>query len=316
MPLVLDTNIARDIGAGRLDGATFDLVRKAGISIHFSDTAGAELAVALLEGRFFWDQWIRAKSILIDILDAREPILIGGGQGLVRAGMSPKRAPSRMSPIVETAEVYQAGWLILVGAESLDQLQAMEVVPPGATAAYQFGAVSLAMAQGKAEWIQDFQDFEREILAAVPDLPSRLPARGDSADALEMFMNVLREGIGKLCPGLDPRASVRMDAFLRVHALLRLRYLRRKDKYNPTKDANDALDHTLLRYLAQPAAICTRERGIAADVEATGSWQRKWIVTPEDLRRDEVVAGLSDMRWPSEPPNRASNLTGADAPAG
>jgi hypothetical protein len=316
MPLVLDTNIARDLGAGRLDGTAFDLVRNASISIHLSDTAGAELAHALLEGRFFWDQWIRAKAILADLLDAREPILMGGGQGLVRAGLTPKKPLSRMSPIDDAAEVYHAGWLILVGAESVDQLQTMEVVPPGATAAYQFGAVSLAMAREKAAWIQDFQDFGREILSAVPDLPSRLPARGDSAEALEMFMNVLRDGIDDLCPGLIPRASVRMDAFLRVHALLRLRHLRRKDKYNPTKDANDALDHTLLRYLAQPAAVCTRERGIAADVEATGSWQRKWIVTPEDLRRNDVIAELTDMRWPSEPPNTALNLTGAGAPAG
>jgi hypothetical protein len=316
MPIVLDTNIVRDLGASRLDAAQFDQVKMAGISIHLSDTAASELSQALLEGRFWWDQWARAKAIVVRLVDHDEPILLGGGQGLSRAGLVPQTSPSRMSPVSDAIEAYAAGWELLIKAESLEELRRAEATPIGATASYQFGAVNQVMSAEKSEWVEDFKAFDQEILAAVPDLPSRLPARGDSREALEMFMNVLREGIDRVVPGVSPRASTRLDAFLRVHALLRLRSLRRKEQYNPEKDANDALDHTLLRYLAHPAAVCTRERGIFADVEATGSWQRKWIVTPEDLARVEVVEELADMRWPDEPPNMTLNLTGADAPAG
>jgi len=165
----------------------------------------------------------------------------------------------------DVAEAYLAGWLLLMEARSLEHLREIVVAPSGATGTYQFGSVSEVMAAEKRAWVDDFRGFKQEILAADPSLPSRLPERGDSAEALETFVKLLQERVDDLSPGSVPRASLRLDAFLRVHALLHLRFLRRKAQYNPEKDANDALDHHLLSCLAHPVAVCTSEKGLPAE---------------------------------------------------
>lgn len=159
--------------------------------------------------------------------------------------------------------------------------------------------VSDLMVAEKTRWVEGFADFERALLPANSDLQSRLPARTDSAQALNEYVKIIQDVIDtKVCPGKVPPASQRLDAFLRVDALLHLRKLRKANRYDPDKNSNDAMDRLLLQYLAIPAAICTRDRGIRSDAVAARSWQEKWIVRPEDLENPEIVASLVEMRWP------------------
>ena len=97
-----------------------------------------------------------------------------------------------------------------------------------------------------------------------------------------------------------PRLSTRLDAFLRVSALLDLRHLRKDQRYNPQKNRNDLFDHELLRYLAVPAAVCTGDLGLIAKVRDSHSWQIGWIFQVEDLLRPDVRAGIKNMEWPDE----------------
>lgn len=302
MPIVLDTNIVRDIGAGDLDPRPFEAAASAGIKVHLSDTAGSELMHALVAGNMDWGHWRHASMRLKNFVDRSEPILLGGGLGLMRAGLVPTGRFLVPSEIDEAIATYKAGWKLLTKAKCRGDLSRIRVHSPASRATWSVNTADVGgvMAAEKTRWVKEFASFERALLPEHSDLQARLPARNDSPEALEEYVKIIK---GVIDSGVHPRqaplASDRLDAFLRVDALLHLRRLRRANRYNPEKNSNDALDHMLLTYLANPAAICTRDKGIKAGAVAAGSWQEKWIVRPEDLQNPIVLASLVDMRWPA-----------------
>jgi hypothetical protein len=70
-------------------------------------------------------------------------------------------------------------------------------------------------------WVADFQGFREKVLAAHPDLPSTLPARGDSKEALALMIEIARSKVDEARPDMRPAPSYRLDAYIRVEALLR-----------------------------------------------------------------------------------------------
>jgi hypothetical protein len=305
LPLVLDTNIGRNLGTGQVRSRDFDLVRRAGISIHLTDTAAAELTLTLVQGRMSWEVWLRARKALAELLDSREPILLGGGASLLRAGLVPTTPPN-VGSIDEGREIYKAVWLLLTTATSVPHLEALRVVPPGATASYRFEDVAKGLMSEKAWWVAHFAELGQKILEAEPRVREQVSRRGVFHEAVEAFWEAARDSIDNAIPGAVPPASIRLDAFLRVHALLLVRSLHVKRPYDPAKNANDALDHPLLRYLALPAAVCTSDGGIVADVEAARSWQRPWIVSPAELLNPDVVARVAELKWPAASASRGA----------
>jgi len=301
MPLVLDTNIVRVLGARDLSHKPLTRAANAGISLHLSETAAAELIHQLVAGQLRWEHWTEARAILTDLLDHTEPVLLGARPGLVRAGLVPRSEALRsISP--DSVDASDAGWRLLIGAQSRQALTSTAVQSSDPRYGYELddSQVRAVMAAEKQDWISDVMGFEDEMLKADAGLPAKLSEPDGLREVLASFSRIVADDIDKECPGLKPPASFRLDAFLRVHALLRIRRLLPKNRYNPVKDANDALDQFLLQYLGFPAAVCTLDSGIFSDVKATGSWQLKWIVRPGDLNKDDVLEDLRTMSWPQK----------------
>jgi hypothetical protein len=71
-----------------------------------------------------------------------------------------------------------------------------------------------------------------------------------------------------------------------------------KKPYNPKKRANDVFDCELLRYLAFPAVVCTYDGKFTRAVEESGTWQRRWVLGPAELRHLAQGGSPPDMGWP------------------
>ena len=281
--LVLDTNVIRNLGTGDVSPRIFTTVLGVGISVHLSDTAASEVAAALATGRMAWNEWVRARGMLRDLLDLREPVLLSGGAGLARAGVQHPTRKIGNDGVAAALAAHRERWTFVV-----------EAVSPEVFDAERFSAV---IANERAAWIREFTELREAMKDRVPTLQEEIPRRGDSIELLERIVSVLQRGADQCTVGSPPAPSVRLDAFLRTRALLLSRHLRKHGSYNPRKSSNDLFDHFLLRYLALPAAICTDDRRLIADVGAARSWQRQWVVRPCELREPAVVAALADLSW-------------------
>jgi hypothetical protein len=299
VPIILDTNVVRSIGAGNMCADVLAHAATDGLTLHLSETAASELAHALLAGRMPWEHWVTARDKLDRVLDDAEPILLGGSHAMARAGFSGSHASPES--IADALRGYTAGWRLLSQAKSMQDLARAEVAEDGTSYKFAPGAVRQVVAQEKVAWIAEFDDFVASATGQVPGIITELMTSRGRQELLRIFVARLAEGADRVSPGMSPSASTRLDGFLRVHALLHLRALSPKEPYNPTKDANDAFDHMLLRSLALPAAVCTNDNGIHADLLATGSWQQAWVVRTEDLSEASVLQRLRRLEWPAHP---------------
>ena len=124
MRAVLDTNIARKLGyPGDVDHddllAGLRALKRAGFSLHLADGAILELIGQLHEGRLAWPDWIRARGYLRVLLCAHEPIMLGGWEVLVEAGILPpdgRQLPDDMH------QTLRLGWKILSKARTLTEI--------------------------------------------------------------------------------------------------------------------------------------------------------------------------------------------------
>jgi hypothetical protein len=302
VPIILDTNVVRSIGAGDIGTEALAVARAQGLTLHLSETAASELADALIAGRMPWEHWVSAREKLQGILDATEPILLGGYHAMARAGFTASKATPES--IADALRGYRAGWRLLSETKSKEELASTEIAVDGASYKFRSGSRRDVIREEKLAWVAEFDDFLNTVKSRVTDSTADLKSSLARQELFQIFVATLVEGADRVSPGTHPRASTRLDGFLRVHALLHLRALSPKDPYNPRKDANDALDHLLLRSLALPAAVCTNERGIHADLRAAGSWQAAWVVRTKDLYDASVLQRLANLEWPREPPSR------------
>ena len=150
----------------------------------------------------------------------------------------------------------------------------------------------------QSDWVSEIEEFRRRILAIAPDIQNSLPARGDSLDAIEACANAAKEELDVDADADQVLPSVRLDAFLRVRALILLRRIRKKEPYNSRARINDSFDLELLKYLAFPTALCTSDGPLLAAVEITKAWQRSWMVRPEELSNVDIIERLSKLEWP------------------
>src|SRR5688572_26159601 len=81
------TDVIRSLGHREVSPGPLIAYRDEGGSVHVADGAMAELAHQLLEGRLPWQNWLVARDALRQFLDVAEPVLLGGRQGLYRAGI-------------------------------------------------------------------------------------------------------------------------------------------------------------------------------------------------------------------------------------
>lgn|GEM_PF-5271860 len=298
MPLVLDTNIFRLLGEGEISVDGLLACRNAGISVHIADGSIVELLNQLSNGRFRWAAWLRARDQLTAVLDYEEPILLGGREGLWRAGIrAPVRPPVASDKIVEAVSSTSAWWRMFESAAGVEQMS-HAVAEAGATISLKTEDLPVAVDTFKEEWTSG---FERTISddALVEAARQHLPKRGDAQAAARAVATEIAANLDALDPTACPVPSIRLDAMIRVYVLLGLRSLRRQDPYDPKRHRNDSFDHDLLRYLAYPAAICTADRRLIAYVKASGTWQAQWVVHPKQLIEQGVIRSLVAMHWPA-----------------
>ena len=296
MRAVLDTNIARKLGyPGDVDHddilAGLRALKRAGFSLHLADGAILELIGQLHERRLAWPDWIRARSHLRVLLCAQDPIMLGGWEVLVEAGILPpdgRQLPDDMH------KTLRLGWKILSKARTLTEIdKPRPVVIRG----------KRTLLGNRARRANELvQQEQRSWADGIDELYAEATSKNVSTMGISEVENVVRvvgASFDSKAPSTHgPKTSVRLDAMLRVYAhFCRLRLGRKP--YNPNKRANDVFDYDLLRHLALPALICTCDvKTLVTAVDQSGTWQRRWVLGPSELRNLAHGGSPPDMNWP------------------
>jgi hypothetical protein len=190
MQLVLNDNVIRSLGHNEVTVENFVTLRDEGVTVHIADGAMGELANQLLKGRFPWQNWLVARDALHRFLDTAEPVLLGGRQGLYRAGI--RGATDEVSPSkIASAVAYTSKrWASFMLVENIADIT-LPVNVGGDTLGLSPEASAREVAAFKGEWVESFdtQRIEKELLAQVQQ---QLPRGGDALEHLGEFQGSCR----------------------------------------------------------------------------------------------------------------------------
>jgi hypothetical protein len=294
MPLVLDTNVVRSLGVGEIDPEAFRRLHAEGVSIHLPETCLIELLLQLREGRFPWDKWLRARRVLGVVLSHQEPISMGRDFAGKRHPFGTPRSQGHAADNPESQLLIRRLWKSIVRADTPSEIGAG--VRSGKRILPTINSQRLAeeLAFSRNTWISELQR-----LYVLPRVSHR-----DAHMQFDGLVERLARSVDEEVSG-EPPESIRWDALIRVMAWYSVRSLTSKGAYDVEKHANDAIDVPLLRYLAVPSAICTRDRRLLAAPREAHSWQAGWVVSPEDILDPVVRKRLVTLAWPSEMPRAA-----------
>jgi hypothetical protein len=284
--IFLDDCVARGFGYddGQKDVASLKRVRSLGHTIQLADSAVLELVTQIVEGRFAWPDWIRARRALTSMVDFQDPVAAGGWEILDKAGV---RLEQTLSDGEHEArrQRRRTGWKAIVKATNIPAMNrvqwARERGRLGPTQFRQAGAPRVRDELRK-DWTDEM--FSIEVTGGtVPSFDELVQSTAANHDQRIQS---------------TPPASVRLDASIRAYVHFALLRLRPKNPYNPAKHANDALDVDLLRYLAVPGILCTNDERLQRVLEQAGSWQRCWVLRPCEIEEQVMQKKLS-LDWPS-----------------
>lgn len=294
----LDTSAVLELGdptaahhADVLDGLR--ALKGHGFRIHLADGTVVELLNQLAEHRLSWATWLRTRRLLTRLLDATQPVLLGGWEILASAGIV-LDGGSRTVP--DSDPDIRAGWKRAIKARTYSEL--WEPRHHRSAGKWVLGATSRDAArttvrEEKADWTAG---LDRVLADANQQGISDIKAD----DFLKLVSSVSAGIDSRSAPVDGVPASVRFDAMIRVYARFSRMRLQSRGPYNPIKRGNDAFDHDLLRYLALPALVCTCDtQTLVAAVEDSQSWQRRWILGPAELRSIANGSAPPDLSWPA-----------------
>jgi len=301
MRLMIDTNIVRGIGAGELDWMTLDRVRQRGVSIHLPEAVLTELSLQLVDQRLPWEHWQQAQRWLLEVLDHEEPILIGGPAGLHKFGLLSRH--NRDREIAEQEDCLDAAWTILTAAAYRQQITEMTVKGPRLRAAYTLSRAFMGEKQQEVEngWVDSFNDLREAIEADNTGIIGQVLSEENNSRrsiAFDGLVAAYREKCDQGRPEQHTAPSLRLDAYLRVKALLHVRSWKPKEPYNSSKHRNDVFDLELLKYLAYPSVLCTEDTRLLSKVRDSGSWQMERVIGFSDLTNPSVLETLAHQNWP------------------
>lgn len=295
--LVVDTNIVRSIVMDRRDTTAFVSFVRDGGTIHIPDGAIVELLSWLHRTSHAWSAWKERRRELEAFIDNERPMLMGGRELLARAGILLEAPASTLMPN-DQMRLNREVWQQLLTSTTLSDVghpRMLVETPRGpAELAWDASGASQQVARQRASWIDTFGKYN----AAAAQEGFNIKGRTVPRELLEQQATNLGRFLD-MRSNSTPPASVRLDAMIRVYILLSLRSLQTRERYDPTKNANDAFDLDLYRYLALPAAVCTGDLGIIKDTRSAGSWQAEWVVMPEELADSATRQRLLNLTWPS-----------------
>jgi hypothetical protein len=285
MQIFLDDSVARGFGYddGQKDIASLKAVRAKGHTLHLADVAVLELLTQIVERRFAWPDWIRARRALVRLLDPHDPAPAGGWQILDKVGIRLQQTLTEEEH-QENRRRLRDGWKMLTKARRLAEINRVEGIRArGKSVVSRFHAAGAPRVRDeiKSEWSDGLLTVESSL---------------GPAPSFEDFVGQMAASFDRRMQSTPP-VSVRLDALLRVNASFAFQRLRSKNPYNPVKQANDGLDVDLLRYLAVPAIVCTKDERLQRVVAQAGSWQRRWVLLPAELEA-QVLHGSLSLDWP------------------
>lgn len=293
MPIVLDTNIIRHLAERELEVDGLFALKQEGTGIHMAEGAAVELVGQLYENRLPWNKWLSARRVLRDLLDKRQPILLGREINNKRSVFATPHpwAYSAQNPAYLHRVRYS--WEALMSAQKRDHLTDAFWVPPTGERAVLRDPKVAAIGQTHQSWIAAIQMVRRQTVFR--------PQKGSNSkfeqERLERTVNSLGRGLDSKNPIQVPPESVRWDAVIRAITIFAIRSLRTKHAYSADKHKNDSFDFDLLRYLALPAAICTCDRRLRSVLKDSNAWQAQWVVSPEDLTTRAGRKSVAELRW-------------------
>jgi hypothetical protein len=229
--------------------------------------------------------------------------MVGGRELLAAVGINLQAAPPLTRSPDEQRHIARAAWRILRRAANPEDVTTSGEIARVNGQAFHVG-VDIARFPGavgseKGKWIEAFQRISGLSSTLSADAKARLNRHGgDVKIAIEQSQLVAKH-VDSVSEPCSPAVSARLDAMIRVHSLHFFRSLKTREPYNAKKNANDVFDLDLLRYLAVPAAICTADKGIHTSLRLTKSWQRRWVVYPNDLASADVRRSVRSIQWPA-----------------
>ncbi|MBK8936881.1 MAG: hypothetical protein IPM79_04320 [Polyangiaceae bacterium] len=289
--LVLDTSVVRGpIEDGSLGG--LEDFKADGGSVHVADGTMVEVLSQLHAGQIAWADWVAARASLEALVDRDVPVMLGAANCPRSAGLALHERPPTHDRASQE-RLNRDSWRTLMSAQVPKDVGLL-VGRLGRHAVWlRLDNAPAQVERERSKWMDQFRRFGE----ALDREGGPRVGRHVSEAQFEAQVQRLGEFIDAKTSS-HPLASVRLDAMIRVHVLLHARFAMAKDRYNPVKHANDVFDVDLYRYLALPAGVCTRDRGIIADLEAANTFQRSWVATPDELLDAGVRCRLLNMRWP------------------
>jgi hypothetical protein len=283
--IFLDDSVARGFGYddGQKDIASLKAVRGKGHTLQMADAAVLELVCQLVEGRFAWPNWIRARRALMSVLDFQDPVAAGGWEILDKVGVRFERTLSEVEH-ESRRQRRRTGWKAIVKAANIPAMNRMQWSRErGRLGPTQFraGGAPQVREEIRKDWIDEIRSLE-SAQGTVPSFKDLVESTAANHD-------------GRIQS--TPPASLRLDASTRAYAHFALARLRPKNAYNPAKHANDALDVDLLRYLAVPGILCTKDKRLQRVLKQAGSWQMRWVLRPGELE-EQVMKNTLSLDWP------------------
>lgn len=261
-----------------------------------SYAAAEELLAHLRRHEDNWARWLSRRSVVVDLLDPHTPLLLGGREALAQAGLALVEAQPMLDPTEQLA-INLYAWRAMTTTAVLDDA-AVLVRPVHLEDRLQDLLLDTRrapeqLAREKLRWTESIAAYQ----AAAAAEGFSVDGRQAPASLLESMVKNMGNFIDSRCLSTPP-ASLRLDAMMRVHTLLHLRAVQAEESYNAAKNANDAIDLDLHRYLALPAAVCTEDGGVHNDLESARAWQRRWVVRMADLASPARRAQLLRLDWP------------------
>jgi len=288
--VALDTGIWRDLCYQERDWSeAFGEMRGAGFHFAFADHLLAEAIAQLERGDVTDQQFVSGMARAGRFISPAAPVL-PGKRGLAESCgcVSPEEAGEFDS---DSQDAYLAAvWSLLSSSGGLADL--------GAGHVYEYrgrqfqlridpGASDGALEAEREAWREHVMRFD-----ALPD-DALVPHR---AEMLAHMNTSIDADLGHL----DPPLSVRLDLAKR-HMLAKMEQRNQSvGSYNPgsERNRNDGIDYNMAYVLMAPAFLVTLDRRYRNAVAATGSFQARWVLSPDEFVEQWREGTLPVLAWP------------------
>lgn len=316
--VVLDTCVCREL-RHEIMPCWYNLfveMKNAGIEFCLSDVSYAELLNQFMNNQILSEEWQRIMLRLSVIISSTFPILPGNGD-LFRMLNIQDDNSNVLSFDFKYEKLYSQGCFYLMcnckNANDLENTAFRIQLSQNETQRFTCltSKFNSAIQDARNYW-ESFvkhhslmfrnsrNHFDNNKTVTTDDIKKAYRRHSNEFQQLEMksITAPMLDSVDKAFTSV-PRFSIRADLVIQYLALILTRASKEKEPYNPCSlhHINDGLDLSILHTLIIPCRICTIDR--MKGPKSINSFQRDWIVTPEELERLWNEGKLKKLAWPS-----------------